>query len=89
MAQKDTDSKKGQENSLFTTATPSKVEEIVGRTGAEGGATQVRVRILAGRDSNKIMRRNVRGPVRIGDIIMLRETEMEASSLSKGGRGTV
>ncbi|NJL44031.1 MAG: 30S ribosomal protein S28e [Nitrosarchaeum sp.] len=66
---------------------PGRVEEVVGRTGTRGEAIQVRVKILDGRDKNKTIRRNVRGPVQMGDILMLRETEIEARPLNKAGRG--
>ena len=64
----------------------AQVEEMVGRTGMRGEAVQVRCKILDGRDSGKVMRRNVKGPVRIGDILMLRETETEAQKLKGGSR---
>jgi small subunit ribosomal protein S28e len=73
---------------MFSEAYPSKVEEIIGRTGTRGEATQVRCRILAGRDANKVIRRNVKGPVQQGDVLMLRETEIEARQLNKADRGT-
>ena len=80
------DTSKGQVN--FSTAWPARVEEVIGRTGTRGGVTQVRCKILDGRDTNKIIRRNVRGPIQKEDILMLRETEIEARPLSKTGRGS-
>ncbi len=72
----------------FSEAVSASVEEVVGRTGTRGEAVQVRVKVLGGRDENKIIRRNVRGPVQLGDILMLRETEIEARPLNRGGRNS-
>lgn len=68
----------------FSRAVPARVEEVIGRTGTRGEVTQVRCKVLDGRDQNKILRRNVRGPIQIGDTLMLRETEYEAQKLSHG-----
>ena len=68
---------------IFTSAVQSRVEEIVGRTGTRGEAILVRCKVLEGRDEGKVLRRNVKGPVAIGNILMLRETEIEARALNE------
>lgn len=70
----------------FSEAWPARVEEVIGRVGTRGESQLVRCRILEGRDANKILRRNVKGPIRIGDILMLRETEIEARKLRQSRR---
>ncbi len=75
----------------FFDGIPAEVKELVTRAGTRGELTQVMCQILDGRDKNKAIRRNVKGPIQVGDILMLMETEIEAQRVGgpprRGGAG--
>ena len=79
---------KGSDRISTGEAVPAMVEEVIGRTGFRGEITQVKCLVEAGRDKGRVIRRNVKGPIKIGDYLMLRETEIEArrikSKVTKG-----
>jgi small subunit ribosomal protein S28e len=65
---------------------PAKVVEIVGRTGVRGEVIQVRCEVLEGNDAGKILVRNVKGPIKQGDVLLLIETAMQARRLDTRGK---
>lgn len=60
---------------------PVEVVEVRAKTGIHGEANQVMCKILDGKDKGRVIRRNVKGPIRKGDILLLLETEREAKEI--------
>jgi len=58
---------------------PAQVIDVGSKMGIKG-VSRVRCKILDGRDRDKVVIRNVVGPIKRGDVILLKETAMEAEA---------
>ena len=61
--------------------TPAEVVEVVKTTGVHGEVTQILCKILDGPEKGRVKRRNARGSVQKGDILILLDTEREAKEI--------
>lgn len=73
--------KKSESSVDASGATPAQVVKVFRKVGLYGECYQVLVRVLEGRDKGNLLRRNVRGPVKENDLLMLKETERDVRAV--------
>jgi len=57
-------------------ANAAEIIQVMERMGVKG-VCRVRCKVLDGRDKGKILTRNVVGPIKRGDVILLKDTAMD------------
>jgi len=61
--------------------TPAEIVEVLKRTGVNGEISQVLCRVLEGQEKGRVKRRNVKGPVQKGDVLILLNAQKEAKEI--------
>ena len=61
--------------------TPAEIVEIIKRTGVNGEISQVLCRVLEGQEKGRVKRRNVKGPLQKGDVLILLNAQKEAKEI--------
>jgi small subunit ribosomal protein S28e len=64
-------------------ATSAEIIQVMERLGVKG-VCRVRVKVIDGRDKGKILTRNVVGPIKKGDVILLKDTAMDSVASIQG-----
>ncbi|MFH1448604.1 MAG: 30S ribosomal protein S28e [Candidatus Micrarchaeota archaeon] len=59
----------------------AEIVEVIGKTGIHGEVYQAMCKVLEGRDKGRVIRRNIKGPIKKGDKLILLETEREAKQI--------
>jgi len=62
-------------------AVPAQVVKVFKKVGLYGECYQCLARVLEGKNKGTLLRRNVRGPVRENDLLMLKETERDVRAV--------
>ena len=73
--------KTGRSTVNVSDATPGQVVKVFKKVGQYGECYQVLVRVLEGKDRGNLLRRNVRGPIKENDLLMLKETERDVRAV--------